>query len=672
MSGVDWLIVGGLLAVLLFTLIASQRIVKSAADFLSANRSAGRYLLTVSSGIGGIGAISIIAVFEQCYIAGFSPLWWRFITGPIGLLLVITGWVYYRYRETRVLTLAQFFELRYSRNFRVFSGLLGWLSGIVNYGIFPAVSVRFFIYYCGIPETFTIPGIPLVFETFLWLMILVIGLGITFAIFGGQVAVMLTDFVQGIFCNLAFLAIMVFLVMKFSWNDIFTPMQELARENPQASLFNPYNTTGIRDFNIWFFLLGIAGTIYTSGAWQGSSGYNSAAKSAHEAKMAGLLGTWRVMVQNSLFIFIPVCAIAFFTNPQFATGAGEVNALLETISAPQVRTQMTVPLFLKHIMPAGLVGIFAAVMFAAMLSTDDTYMHSWGTIFIQDVILPFRQKPFSPKTHIRLLQGSIVFVGVFAVCFSYFFSQTEAILLFMQITGAIYMGGGGAVLIGGLYSRFGTTAGAWAAMIGGSSVSVGLLLLQQKWQAPVAPFLAETFGWAWLRNHMERCPVNGQVAFVTACAAGLLLYVSVSYLDRWINKRPDFNLERMLHRGIYDTTGEHSGRRNIGILKLLGLTGEFTFRDKVIFFVTLGWTMLGAVIFAAGSIGELFFTIPDLVWLELWKYYVMTMFVIGMLATVWFMIGGGFDVAALFRTMLKAKRNDADDGMVIDGRNAGE
>ena len=50
----------------------------------------------------------------------------------------------------------------------------------------------------------------------------------------------------------------------------------------------------------------------------------------------------------------------------------------------------------------------------------------------------------------------------------------------------------------------------------------------------------------------------------------------------------------------------------------------------------------------------------------------MTMFVIGMLATVWFMIGGGFDVAALFRTMLKAKRNDADDGMVIDGRNAGE
>ena len=126
MQTIDWLIIGGLLALLLFILVASQKIVRSAADFLAANRCAGRYLLTVASGIGGIGAISIIAVFEQCYVAGFAPQWWRFINGPIGLLLVVSGWVYYRYRETRVLTLAQFFELRYSRNFRVFSGLLGW------------------------------------------------------------------------------------------------------------------------------------------------------------------------------------------------------------------------------------------------------------------------------------------------------------------------------------------------------------------------------------------------------------------------------------------------------------------------------------------------------------------------------------------------------------------
>ena len=159
---------------------------------------------------------------------------------------------------------------------------------------------------------------------------------------------------------------------------------------------------------------------------------------------------------------------------------------------------------------------------------------------------------------------------------------------------------------------------------------------------------------------------------MAACVSGVVLYVSVSYLDRWINKRPDFNLERMLHRGIYDTTGEHATGEKAGWLKLLGLNEEFSRSDRVIFFLTLGWTLLGAAIFAAGSIGELFFTIPDRVWLELWKYYVMSMFIIGFLATVWFLIGGGFDVAELFRTMRNAKRNNADDGMVVDGRNAGE
>ena len=676
MHWIDWSIVGGLIILLIAVLIVCQRFVKSTADFLVANRCAGRYLLTITSAVASLGAISVIARFEQYYVAGFSPIWWTFLQGPIGLFLAIAGWVYYRFRETRCMTMAQFFELRYSRKFRIFSGIMGWISGIFNYGIFPAVSVKFFIFFCKFPETFVIPGIPFEFSTYVCLLAFAIGMGVIFAICGGQIAIMLTDFLQGMFCNIAFLILMIFLLCKFDWSVISETIVSLHKANPTKSMIDPFATSGIKDFNVWFFIVGIALNITHSGCWQGASGYGGAALSAHEAKMSRFLGTWRSLVQIALLIFIPICAVAFFNHPAYASEAKAITDVLSGMKG-QDAVQARVPMFLTEMLPVGLVGIFAAVMFAAMLSTDDTYMHSWGSIFVQDVILPFRKNPFTEKQHIWLLRGSIIFVGIFAFCFSYLFKQTEYILLFLEITGSIFTGGAGAVLIGGLYSRTGTTAGAWVAMIIGSGLALGSIAIQQLWADTLAPWLVSISSGefqSYIMNNMKRFPINGQILAFIITIIGYGSYFTVSYFDRKINHKELFPLQKMLHRGEYDTTGEHkeSGWNPKRIWRIMGLSEEFTFTDRIIFFATFGWTMLWFAVFIFATLCRETLGLSPENWMSMWKFYVMLLFFIGLATTIWLAIGGIWDIGRLFKALGSDRRNHADDGRIVDGKNAGE
>ncbi len=136
----------------------ARRYNRSVADFMTANRCAGRYMLAVANGMGWFGAITIMAVWQRNYQAGFTGEWWRILNFSIAMLITVTGFVVYRYRQTRAMTLGQFFQVRYSRNFRIFAGLVCFISGVVNFGIFPFVSAKFFIYFCGLPETFELFG----------------------------------------------------------------------------------------------------------------------------------------------------------------------------------------------------------------------------------------------------------------------------------------------------------------------------------------------------------------------------------------------------------------------------------------------------------------------------------------------------------------------------------
>ena len=133
MAWLDWLIVAIPLVVILYIGYLSEKYIRGVSDFLAAGRKAGRYLLTVSDGTAGMGLISVCAMFEQNYKCGYALGFWNNLVVLVGLVMTLTGFVTYRFRETRALTMAEFFQKRYNRGFRIFAGTLAFISGVINY-----------------------------------------------------------------------------------------------------------------------------------------------------------------------------------------------------------------------------------------------------------------------------------------------------------------------------------------------------------------------------------------------------------------------------------------------------------------------------------------------------------------------------------------------------------
>jgi solute:Na+ symporter, SSS family len=662
MHYIDWIILAGTFVALAVVGVMTNRVSHSVSDFLAANRCGRRYLLTMAEGMGTLGAVSIVAYFESFYESGFSPIWWGLMLMPVNIIISLSGWVIYRYRETRAMTMAELFEMRYSKRFRVFGGIVAWVAGIINFGIFPAVGGRLIIYLTGLPVyTYTLGPVELNLTLGVVMAILLsVALFLTFS--GGQITVMVADFFQGQFTNIALVAILIFVFISIGWGDLIEGLKQAPEDK---NMINPF--AGEHLFGFWFFAILVFSAFYSFMGWQGTQGYNCSAISPHEARMAKILGAFRGVILMVMLPLLPLVVYAVMHNPRYATQAATIQASLAQIPDGQIQIQQTVSVGLSHILPPGLLGLFVAIAVAASISTLDTYLHSWGSIFVQDVVLPFRKTRIGPEQHIRYLRRSIFGVAVFVWLFSMLFPLREYIFMFMGITGAIYLGGAGAAIIGGLYWKRGSTAGAWAGMITGSVLATGSVIMTNILWPYLLPSLQTAYpAWNWLQGlDPSRFPIHGAwLGFIWSVAA-LVVYVGVSLLSG----APAFNMDKMLHRGRYAITGEHTEadpKPSRGF-KALGMGPEFTRSDRIIYLATLGWSLLFLAVFAAGTLySKLVKPFSDDTWVSIWLAWTLFVGVMGVVTTIWFLWGGLGDLRKLFRDLKISRRDDLDDGTVLD------
>ena len=152
MSWLDWTIVIIPLIVVYALGIYSPRYANSVADFLSAGRVAGRYVLSMGDVACALSIIGLAAYVEVHYKTGFALVFWNNILLPLGIVIGLFGYCTYRFRETRAMSLGQFLEMRYNRSFRIFASFLRSISEMLANMIMPAIAARFFIYFLDLPH----------------------------------------------------------------------------------------------------------------------------------------------------------------------------------------------------------------------------------------------------------------------------------------------------------------------------------------------------------------------------------------------------------------------------------------------------------------------------------------------------------------------------------------
>ncbi|MEI7767289.1 MAG: hypothetical protein WCJ97_07615 [Phycisphaerae bacterium] len=758
MQLIDWVFTFLPLVVILGFAFYTRRFVQGVADYMSAGRCAGRYLMCNARAEADSGLSNAVANFQSIAVAGFVMSWWGVLSAPLFLILGIVGFVTYRYRETRVLTLPQFFEVRYSKNFRLFMGLLAFLAGVLNYGIFPAVAGKFFVAFLQLDPTLAQWGMPWM-RTDIAIMASYMTFTLVMMLTGGQITLMVTDCLEGIFSHAIYLLIVIVLLWLVPWGKI---TWWLTSGGPDKSLINPFDAFKVKDFNIYLWLMGLYIGVYITMAWQNRSGFNSAGRTPHETRMGGVLGHWRGYARALMLTVLVICALTYLKHPDYvaqSTSANhQITQLLDeqmgekmrveigvvrtsltqiqtqivpaatqitAVPAPkeallvqleqlraqikqlrtrpneesamsaatsgqlgvlqakvdkmqneveQTLTQVEVPIALSHMLPGGVKGLFVLVMIMGLMAADASHMHSWGSILVQDVVLPLRGRPMAPNRHVWTIRFAQIGVGVFAFCFSILFKQTQYIWMWWAITGAVFQAGAGAVIIGGLYWKRGTAAGAWVAGILGAVLSLfGILADTQvcQWLTALGHFI----GW-------ESLPANAvTISFL------IMVIVPVSYVVvSLLTPTEAFNMDRMLHRGIYRVASDtveapHRPRGFIG--RILGFDDNFTLWDKLaaggIFWWTMFWlaiTLVGTVwncwrpicrgLGLGGPIAELLQPWSQDWWLTYWLISGLILpFVISAVTFVWFGIGGFKDLKLFFHALHTMTRDHEDDGRVV-------
>ena len=434
-----------------------NRFISGMSDYVVAGRSL-KSSIGIATMVGSeLGLVTVMYMSQKGLTGGFAAFHIGLVGGLSTLLVGLTGFIVVPLRERGVMTIPEFYGQRFGRSVRIVGAVLLALSGILNMGMFLKAGALFVTALTGLSDPMAVNYV----MTGLLVIVLI------YTVLGGMVSVVITDYMQFVLLSFGMLLTCVLALNSLGWQtlvDTVTTVHGSAGLNP----LDDANGFGV-PYIVWM--------IYTAGfcscaVWQTAVMRACAADSVATVKRLYIFSSIGFLIRFILPQFLGICALAWFFNndalrPELFAANGQL------IENADLQLQAT-PAFLGQLLPVGLVGLIGATMLAAFMSTHDSYLLCWASVIAHDIVAPIAGPKFTDKNSLLVARIMIVLIGVFLLVWGLWYPLGQNLWDYMAVTGAIYFTGAFAVLVGGLYWKRASSAGALCALLCGLLALGGL------------------------------------------------------------------------------------------------------------------------------------------------------------------------------------------------------
>ncbi len=408
--------------------VLGWRATEDISDFLITGKSIGTWVMAlavfavIQSGFGFVGGPELVYEFG-------SSAFWIFFSAPIGFLLV---WVLVAkpmrlLTEVRnVLTLGDGMYVRYdSQSVRGFTGF-AVLVGILGYLAVNLAALQYVMR--------AIFGLPLELGLFLGALILLL-----YSAFGGMIAGVWTDFVQGITMIVG--AVIVFVYAISVGGGMTNISQNLATADP--NFLGPFGALGAMTALSWFllFFIGDLGQVH------------------------GITKFYMIRDAKLLKWGAPIAIVSYALSSLLAFGAGlSMRAMVEAETQAELDAAAeAMPVFVLNYTPDVIAGLVLAGLLAAIMSSSDSFLNIGAAAITRDMSGALGRPIDDPRRELVVTQVVLVAIMVVATGIVFF---SEALVGILGVIGWAFFAAAFVPVVGlGLNWKGATPQGAVAAIV---------------------------------------------------------------------------------------------------------------------------------------------------------------------------------------------------------------